>query len=167
MGSKVRSQPLQSKEIKISSTVLIHKIYQRAIKPPKDFYQIFKPSTFVQWARCPPGTQPGQQTQGFNLYIFLQQREFNVFWVEIGKQSSDWSFKQKNQKLSLKITGKMLRSSQIHRQLAKLGLQMNSSQQRFLNKRKKASVKNPNTEADPVPFALFWSEFLQSPTGDA
>jgi len=85
MGTKERSQPLQSKEIKISSTVLIHKIYQRAIKPPKDFYQIFKPSTFVQWARCPPGTQPGQQTQGFNLYIFLQQREFNVFWVEIGK----------------------------------------------------------------------------------
>ena len=85
MGSKVRSQPLQSKEIKISSTVLIHKIYQRAIKPSKDFYQIFKPSTFVQWARCPPGTQPGQRTQGFNLYIFLQQREFNVFWVKIGK----------------------------------------------------------------------------------
>jgi len=84
-GLKLRSQPLQSKEIKISSTVLIHKIYQRAIKPPKDFYQIFKPSTFVQWARCPPGTQPGQQTQGFYLYIFLQQREFNVFWVEIGK----------------------------------------------------------------------------------
>ena len=27
----------------------------------KGFYQIFKPSTFVQWARCPPGTQPGQQ----------------------------------------------------------------------------------------------------------
>ena len=44
---------------------------------------------------------------------------------------------------------------------------MNSSQQQFLNKGKKASVKNPNTEADPVPFALFWSEFLQSPTGDA
>ena len=65
------------------------------------------------------------------------------------------AFKQKNQKLSLKITGKMLRSSQIHRQLAKLGLQMNSSQQRFLNKRKKASVKNSNTEAGPVPLALF------------
>jgi hypothetical protein len=28
-----------------------------------------------------------------------------------------------------------------------------------LKQRKKASVKNPNTEADPVPFALFWSEF--------
>jgi hypothetical protein len=38
---------------------------------------------------------------------------------------------------------------------------MNSSQQQFVNKGKKASVKNPNTEADPVPFALFWSEFLQ------
>jgi hypothetical protein len=25
-----------------------------------------------------------------------------------------------------------------------------------LKQRKKASVKNPNTEADPVPFALFW-----------
>jgi hypothetical protein len=44
---------------------------------------------------------------------------------------------------------------------------MNSSQQQFLNKGKKASVKNPNTEADPVPFALFLSEFQQSPTGDA
>jgi hypothetical protein len=28
-----------------------------------------------------------------------------------------------------------------------------------LKQRKKASVKNPNTEAGPVPFALFWSEF--------
>jgi hypothetical protein len=28
-----------------------------------------------------------------------------------------------------------------------------------LKQRKKASVKNPNTEADPVPLALFWSEF--------
>ena len=36
VGAKERSQPLQSKEIKISSTVLIHQIYQRAIKPPKD-----------------------------------------------------------------------------------------------------------------------------------
>jgi hypothetical protein len=32
---------------------------------------------------------------------------------------------------------------------------MNSSQQRFLNKGKKASVKNSNTEAGPVPEALF------------
>jgi hypothetical protein len=45
----------------------------------------------------------------------------------------------------------MLRISQIHGRLAKLGLQMNSSQQRFLNKGKKASVKNSNTEAGPVP----------------
>ena len=28
-----------------------------------------------------------------------------------------------------------------------------------LKQRKKASVKNPNTVADPVPLALFWSEF--------
>ena len=49
----------------------------------------------------------------------------------------------------------MLRISQIHGQLAKLGLQMNSSQQQFLNKEKRASVKNSNTEAGPVPFALF------------
>ena len=45
----------------------------------------------------------------------------------------------------------MLRISQIHGRLAKLGLQMNSSQQQFLNKRKKASAKNSNTEAGPVP----------------
>jgi hypothetical protein len=32
---------------------------------------------------------------------------------------------------------------------------MNSSQQRFLNKGKRAQLKNPNTEAGPVPFALF------------
>jgi hypothetical protein len=30
-----------------------------------------------------------------------------------------------------------------------------------LKQRKKASVKNPNTEADPVPFALFWKDFQQ------
>ena len=35
----------------------------------------------------------------------------------------------------------MLRSSQIHRQLAKLGLQMNSSQQQFLNKGKRPQLK--------------------------
>jgi hypothetical protein len=40
-----------------------------------------------------------------------------------------------------------------------------SSQQQFLNKGKKASVKNPNTEADPVPFALFRSEFFSPPLG--
>jgi hypothetical protein len=37
MGAKERSQPLQSKEIKISSTVLIHRVYQRTIKPTLDF----------------------------------------------------------------------------------------------------------------------------------
>ncbi len=59
----------------------------------------------------------------------------------------------------------MLRISQCPWRLAKLGLQMNSSQQRFLNKRKKASVKNSNTEAGPVPLALFWSEFYSPPQG--
>jgi hypothetical protein len=73
----------------------------------------------------------------------------------------------KESKLRFKITVIYFEFLSVHGQLAKLGLQMNSSQQQFLNKGKKASVKNPNTEADPVPFALFWSEFLQSPTGDA
>jgi hypothetical protein len=49
----------------------------------------------------------------------------------------------------------MLRISQSPWAACKLGLQMNSSQQRFLNKEKRASVKNSNTEAGPVPFALF------------
>jgi hypothetical protein len=75
--------------------------------------------------------------------------------------------KQKESKLRFKSQLKMLRISQCPWAACKLGLQMNSSQQQFLNKGKKASVKNPNTEADPVPFALFWSEFLQSTTGDA
>jgi hypothetical protein len=59
-------------------------------------------------------------------------------------------------KRQFKITVKRCGFLSVHGQLAKLGLQMNSSQQQFLNKGKKASVKNPNTEADPVPFALFW-----------
>ena len=37
MGAKERSQPLQSKEIKMSSTVLIHRVYQRTIKSAMDF----------------------------------------------------------------------------------------------------------------------------------
>ena len=37
MGTKERSQPLQSKEVKISSTVLIHRVYQRTIKSAMDF----------------------------------------------------------------------------------------------------------------------------------
>jgi len=59
----------------------------------------------------------------------------------------------------------MLRISQSPWAACKLGLQMNSSQQQFLNKEKGASVKNSNTEADPVPFALFWSEFYSPPLG--
>jgi hypothetical protein len=58
----------------------------------------------------------------------------------------------KESKIKLKITGKnCCEFVKVHGRLAKLGLQMNSSQQQFLNKRKKASVKNSNTEAGPVP----------------
>jgi hypothetical protein len=35
------------------------------------FYQIFKPSTFVQWASCPPGTQSGQQNTGTLIFTFF------------------------------------------------------------------------------------------------
>ncbi len=57
-------------------------------------------------------------------------------------------------KKQFKITVKMLRISQDPWAACKLGLQMISSQQQFLN-RKKASVKNPNEEVNPVPLALF------------
>ena len=88
--------------------------------------------------------------ENFKLHIlFLQgcknSKAFGSNWQIVFRLVP----KQRNQ--MLKITGKMLRISQIHGRLAKLGLQMNSSQQQFLNKRKKASVKNSNTEAGPVP----------------
>ena len=35
------------------------------------FYQIFKPSTFVQWASCPPGTQPGQRNTRILIFTFF------------------------------------------------------------------------------------------------
>ena len=34
-------------------------------------YQIFKPSTFVQWAGCPPGTQPGQRNTRILIFTFF------------------------------------------------------------------------------------------------
>jgi hypothetical protein len=73
--------------------------------------------------------------------------------------------KQKESKINFKSQLKCCESLSVHGQLAKLGLQMNSSQQQFLNKGKKASVKNPNTEADPVPFALFGQNSNSPPLG--
>ena len=84
-GLKLRSQPLQSKEIKISSTVLIHKIYQRAIKPPKDFIKFSSQVPLFNGHAALQGPSPDSKTQGFNLYIFLQQREFNVFGSKLAK----------------------------------------------------------------------------------
>ena len=49
--------------------------------------------------------------------------------------------KQKNQKMHFEITIKCCEYLKIHGQLAKLGLQMNSSQQQFLNKRKRPQLK--------------------------
>jgi len=74
--------------------------------------------------------------ENFKLHIlFLQacknSKAFGSNWQIVFRLVP----KQRNQ--MLKITGKMLRISQIHGRLANLGLQMNSSQQRFLNKRKK------------------------------
>ena len=102
MGSKVRSQPLQSKEIKISSTVLIHKICQRAIKPPKDFYQIFKPSTFVQWAGCPPGTQPGQRNTRILIFTFFCNKGNSMFFGLKLANSPQTGTQAKESKSSLK-----------------------------------------------------------------
>ena len=105
--------------------------------------------------------------ENFNLHIFFcNDVKFKSFWVKLAN-SPQTGTQTKESKLRFKSQLKMLRISQCPWAACKLGLQMNSSQQQFLNKRKKASVKNPNTEADPVPFALFWSEFFQSPTGDA
>jgi len=73
----------------------------------------------------------------------------------------------KESKLRFKITVKMLRISQCPWAACKTWSSNEFFSAAVLKQRKKASVKNPNTEADPVPFALFWSEFLQSPTGDA
>ena len=97
--------------------------------------------------------------ENFNLHIFFcNDVKFKSFWVKMAN-SPQTGTQTKESKLRFKITVKCCEFLSVHGQLAKLGLQMNSSQQQFLNKGKKASVKNPNTEADPVPFALFWSEF--------
>jgi hypothetical protein len=65
MGAKVRSQPLQSKEIKMSSTVLIHKIYQRAIKPPMDFIKFSSQVPLFNGQAALQGPSPDSKTQGF------------------------------------------------------------------------------------------------------
>jgi hypothetical protein len=67
--------------------------------------------------------------------------------------------KQKNQKMHFEITMKMLRISQDPWAACKTWSSNEFFSAAVLKQRKKASVKNPNTEAGPVPFALFWSEF--------
>jgi hypothetical protein len=47
----------------------------------------------------------------------------------------------------------MLRISQDPWAAGKLGLQILSAQQRFLNKKNKPRLKSPNTEVKPVPSA--------------
>jgi hypothetical protein len=53
----------------------IPKGYQAA----NGFYQIFKPSTFVRWAGCPPGTQPGQRNTRILIFTFFCNKGNSMF----------------------------------------------------------------------------------------
>jgi hypothetical protein len=86
------------------------------------------------------GPSPDSKTQGFNLYIFLQQREFNVFGSKLAK-SPQTDTQAKESKINFKSQLKCCEFLSVHGQLAKLGLQMNSSQQQFLNKGKRPQLK--------------------------
>jgi hypothetical protein len=71
------------------------------------FYQIFNPSTFVQWASCPPGTQPGQQNTRTLIFTFFCKGISKGFGLKIGKESSDWHPKHKNKKQCLNHKSKI------------------------------------------------------------
>jgi hypothetical protein len=106
-----------------------------------------------------PSKDPARtaKTQGFNLYIFLQQREFNVFGSKLAK-SPQTGTQAKESKMHFEITVKMLRISQDPWAACKTWSSNEFFSAAVLKQKKKASIKNPNTEAVPVPFALFWSE---------
>jgi hypothetical protein len=59
------TQPLHSKEIKISSNSLIHKVCQRAIKPPMVFIKIQKQVPLFNG----PKAEKTSQTSSFQLQI--------------------------------------------------------------------------------------------------
>ena len=154
MGSKVRTQPLQSKEIKISSTVLIHKIYQRAIKPPKDFIKFSSQVPLFNGHAALQGPSPDSKHKDLIFTFFCNRGNSMSFGSKLAN-SPQTGTQAKESKNKLKITGKNVANFS-----ESMGsLQTWSSNEFFsaavLKQRKRASVKNSNTEAGPVPFALF------------
>jgi len=96
--------------------------------------------------------------ENFKLHIlFLQgcknSKAFGSNWQIVIRLAP----KQKNQ--ILKITGKNVANFSDPWAACKTWSSNEFFSAAVLKQRKKASVKNPNTKADPVPFALFWSEF--------
>ena len=120
MGSKVRSQPLQSKEIKISSTVLIHQIYQRAIKPPKDLIKFSSQVPLFNGHAALQGPSPDSKHKDLIFTFFCNRGNSMSFGSKLAN-SPQTGTQAKESKIKLNITGKKCcEFSRVHGQLANL-----------------------------------------------
>ena len=100
-GLKLRSQPLQSKEIKISSTVLIHKIYQRAIKPPKDFIKFSSQVPLFNGHAALQGPSPDSKHKDLIFTFFCNRGNSMSFGSKLAN-SPQTGVQAKESKIKLK-----------------------------------------------------------------
>ncbi len=141
MGARGEVPSLCNQNGKIFPNSLTQQSLPKSYQAASGFLTNFKASTFVQWASCPPGTQPGQQNTGTLIFAFFRNGISKGFGLKNGK--------------SLRLAPKRLKSNEAfhHKQkitkilhmdpwaaAVKLGLQLFGPSNRFLNKKNQISV---------------------------
>ena len=111
-----------------------------------------------------PSRDPARtaKTQGFNLYIFLQQREFNVFGSKLAK-SPQTGTQAKESKMHFEITVKMLRISQDPWAACKTWSSNEFFSAAVLKQKKKASVKKSKHRSGSGTFCIILVRILTVP----